>query len=181
MHTCRGSTLRHVRALVQALGGDALSRFEAGLSPAARKTLAADDLPRWKPAPAVAEVLEHAAAVIYPADDQGLRRLGAVLAEQDMRTFNRTVVGITTPAFVLGQMARLWPRYHGRGEACVVKHPSGRRAELVVSGAPELPSAFLEEVAGYLETMVRLAGAKNPVAQIEDRDPRAWRWIITWT
>lgn len=181
MAKCKGTNLVYLRSVFEKRGPEATAAFTSRLSPDELKSFQTAFPITMVQVEEIANIFQHAAAVLYPGDPRGLRRIGYGLAQDNLKGVYRSLLRFATIPFVAGQAAKLWSVYQDRGRARADKDLDRRRVVFTVTDFPELPKAFLEEVAGYLEGVAALTGAKDIRVVPDGSDPEAWRWTVTWS
>lgn len=125
-------------------------------------------------------IFEKAVPLIYPEHQHPFQRLGYDRAKNNLTGLYKFILKVSTPAFVIGQTAKIWKFYYNTGQAFSKINARRKCAEMHVTGFPELPRMFREFTKGYIVGAVELTGAKNIVLEQDDSNPDDWKWIGSW-
>jgi hypothetical protein len=125
-------------------------------------------------------IFEKAAPLLYPEHPQALQCIGYDRAKNNLTGLYKFILKVSTPAFVIGQTAKIWNLYYNMGKASSLIDVRRNRAEMHVTGFPEWPRTFREITSGYIVGAVELTGAKNIRLERDDSDPEDWKWVGSW-
>lgn len=180
MSKTKGTDVAALRKLIQLKGQGFEPTFLAALTPELAK-LYREILPfTWTPVEQQTELYAAAAAALFPGHPEPMRELGRAMAQQTFSGIYKIFLRIPSMSFILSRVAQMWQTYYDAGEASVEEY-TGRSGVLVVRNFPELPRRMREVVCGHLQVLVEATGAKQVRVVLNDRDPAAWRWEVSFT
>jgi hypothetical protein len=133
----------------------------------------------WIPVQQSEKILLAAAAVLFPKDPQGVRRIGAEEAKDNLHGIYRTLLQIASVPRVLQQVAKIWRTYHDEGKAWAKQEPGKKEGYMIVEGYPSLPMTNREVLAGFIAATMEMAGLTNVRVKRDDTNPEAWKWVVT--
>lgn len=169
-----------VVSLRQALRARGLERsiadgLEAPVREHFERALATD----WMAVDEVATIYAAAAPALHPDRALPVRALGRDLARTHLTGIYRVLLRLATAEMIVGQTARLWSTYNGKGQLRVVRSGPGA-ARLVLEDYPEYPAVVRESLCGYIVGAVELTGASNVRVVSEAGAGGAWTFDVTW-
>lgn len=180
MSKTKGTDVAALRRLIQEKGPGSEAAFVASLTPELAG-LYRDILPfTWTPVEKQTELYAAAAAALFPGHPEPMRELGRAMAQQTFSGIYKIFLRIPSMSFILSRVAQMWQTYYDTGEACVEDF-TGKSGALVVRNFPDLPRRMREVVCGHLQVLVEATGAKHVRVVLNDRDPNAWRWEVSFT
>ncbi len=127
-----------------------------------------------------AEILQAAAEALYPGDPQGLQKLGEEVAKINFSGIYKPFLMIASPEFIAKRIAGIWKTFYDQGGAHV-ENFHGKSGTVVATGLPELTSVQRRYICGYMAGVLHLTAVKNIQVVVQEQDPQAWRWLISWT
>jgi len=134
----------------------------------------------WVPIEIITKMSVASAPLLYPHDDDPLKRVGRELARDNFTGVYSFLVRFLTVPFLIQQTAKLWRTYHQAGEGRSTR-VSENEVNFEVLGYPDLPERFRHQTAGFVQEAVSMTGVSNVVVNKTDDDPQCWRWNIRWT
>jgi len=176
----KGTGINWLRELIEAKGPDAEQAVAKALSP--------EDYKAYRTAMPISWVTEEAATriylatgkVLFPSHTNPLHEVGRGMAKANMTGIYSFLMQFATVPFLMKQASRLWRTYHDTGEPSVVETKGEKRVAFIVTGLPQLPADMRQVLRGYLFGLSELVGVKNTAVALDERDPNAWKWDITW-
>jgi hypothetical protein len=151
------ASVRYVR---ERFGADALARVLARLAPDERQALAEGVLASsWYAMPLLLRFMQAAEAELAADEPEVIRRMGGASAEYGVTGVYKIFFKVGSPEFIIGRAARVFGSYYDTGSIRVVESRAGR-AVLDLAGFEGAPQ-FCQRILGWMETTVRMAGARN--------------------
>jgi hypothetical protein len=140
------------------------------------KTVAATS---WMPIEAGFEIYAKAAAFLYPQDPKPARRLGYEVNRIQLKGIYKVFIRFASIEYIIKRVSQMWNTYYDAGEACL-ENFGETGGNLVVKKFPELAATQREYVAGFIQGILEMSGVANVQVQLQNQDPMAWRWFITF-
>lgn len=152
------------------------------------QTLSAGDYRIYRTAMPISWVSEETATRIYRAAGQALFpnhqdqlfQVGRGMAKANITGIYSFLVQFATIPYLMKQASRLWRTYHDTGEPQAIEAKGEKRVSFIVAGFPQLPQDMRQVLKGYLHGLSELVGVKNAAVTLNEEDPNAWVWEITW-
>lgn len=169
-----------VVSLRQALRARGLERAVAdGLEPTVREHFEGALATDWMPVDEVATIYAIAAPLLHPDRALPVRALGRDLARTHLTGIYRVLLRLATAEMIVGQTARLWSTYNGKGALRVLSNKHGA-TRLVLEDYPEYPPVVRESLCGYIVGAVELTGAADVRVVAEEGPEGAWFFDVSW-
>jgi hypothetical protein len=175
----RASGIIYIRTRMKELGPLSENKFLEQLSQEDAEVYRTVLQITFVPLEIVIRIYDAAVAVLYPDQENALRRLGYEISLDNFKGIYRSLVGLATVSFLVRRGAMIWRRYHSLGNASARKIKNENKVIFEVTDYPELPEKTREVLCGYLEGMAVLARA-NFAAVRRGGNPTCWRWTIEW-
>jgi hypothetical protein len=134
----------------------------------------------WYPIELMTTIYENAALVLYAGQAKPKRQLGHAMASHTYSTIYKLLLRIPSAQFVVSRAAQIWDSFYDKGQVTIENFNSKTGGDMVVREFPELNDTFRDLVCGHLVYLMESNGIKNIKAAIDDTDPQAWRWSLTW-
>jgi hypothetical protein len=179
MNGYKGTGVDFVRKLLKARGADAAA-LEQKLSPSDTETFHSATTMSWVPAETAVRIFAAAAELLYPGDPRGVFELNRLMAKDNMSGIYRILLRVVSVPVLMARAAKLWSTYHSRGRGRAEGDPEDRAGTFIVEDYPECPLGLLPFIAGFLQGVLEMAGAKNINVAIDSSNPHQWRWRVTW-
>ncbi len=179
MARVKASGIMTVRQLLAQRGAELLRAFTARLSPETLKAFQTAVATSWISFPAEAEIFDAAAALLFPGDGQGLRKLGAAVAQIQFTGVYKAFLMVASVSFIVKRVATIWNTIYDSGQARV-ENLTNRGGVLVATGLPDQLPTQREYICGFLTRLLEFAGAKNIRVTKLENDPQAWKWLFAW-
>jgi hypothetical protein len=183
MHKVKGTGIMVVKKLVQDQGAEAERKV--------RERLSAYSLNIWNSTTLALSWVEDELAIpgsilyesalrLFPGDAKtALTALGKTMAKEGLPVFYKMFIRIPTPQFVYKSVAQLWRRFYFDGDA-VVENLGPKEATFVLRNFPDYNENMRTYMKGYLFGMGDLLGLKNMEVKMDESNPQAWKWAMTW-
>lgn len=176
----KGTGISWLRESIEAKGTDAEQAMAKALSP--------DDFKAYRTAMPISWVTEEAATrifkaggdVLFPSHKNSLYEVGRGMAKANITGIYSFLVQFATIPFLMKQASRLWRTYHDTGEPQAIEAKGEKRVSFIVAGFPQLPKDMRQVLRGYLHGLSDLVGVKNASVSLNESDPNAWVWEVTW-
>jgi hypothetical protein len=179
MANVRGTSISTLRKILQTAGPDSERVFLASLTPDLLDLYKHALHATWTPIEKQIRLYLAAAKVLFPGRPQPLHWLGRELADKIYSGIFRIFLRIPSVSFVLSKHAQIWAMYFDQGEART-ENVTRRGGDMVVAGFASLPREMREIVGGHISVLLERAGAAEVRVVLDDADPEAWRWKVTW-
>ncbi|MCD4813887.1 DUF2378 family protein [bacterium] len=176
----RGVGIVFLRNFIKAHGSTIEEKFIQGLNEEQNSIFLDASNNNWVPVPATEKLFEQAARLLYPGDQNAYRHLGRERAKENFSGIYKSLLKITTIAFIIKRAAKVWEASYEKGHARVEKNKDENRAIFIVEDYPEFSPVMMEVGCGYIEGVVGLSSAENIQVNKDVSDPQAWKWHITW-
>jgi uncharacterized protein (TIGR02265 family) len=177
---CKGTNLIYLRKLLQDRGPEAEAAFRQWF-PLQEQEVFRSAMPvSWVPVELMARYFQAAAEVAFPGDPLGLRKVGAGIARDNLNGVYKILLRVVSVPVLIQQSAKIWSVYQEKGLPSV-QRDGDHAGSFMVTDFPDLPPAFREQIAGYLEALLEMSGARDPRVKVDERDPQAWTWRISWS
>ena len=89
------------------------------------------------------------------------RRIGATNANRDLPRFFKVLISLGSPKQVFSLFGFMWKFYHDTGHPQILKHDK-TSLKVEVVGYEDACEEFCNDIAGYLEVMLKMIKLKNP-------------------
>ncbi len=180
MPNTKGTDVVALRKIFRERGGDVEKSFLDRLPEELQRMYKEIVHTTWSPVEKQAELYAHAAEALFPGNPDGLRLLGQEMARRSYSGVYRIFLRLPTVDFIINRVAQVWGTYYDQGEACIEDF-QGQGGVFVVRNFPELPRKMREVICGHLTVILEATGAHQISVTLQDQDPKAWRWRISWT
>jgi hypothetical protein len=180
MANYKGVSIVFVRKQIQAAGADVEQQLLQRLDPTEQDSYWHTLSSLWLPIPIAQNIIENAVALLYPASSQGFEKLGAARAQDNLNGIYKTLLRVSTVAFVMSQAAKFWSVSYDQGNARAEKVPNHNQGSFIVTGYPELPECFRRLTTGYIGQTLRMTPAKNITVKHDPTNASEWRWNAQW-
>jgi hypothetical protein len=176
----KGTDIVTIRGLLKEKSATAFQDCCNRLSPEAKRTFEMAVSTLWIPNALGTEIMEQAAAILYPDCKDDLEQLGGACAERAFAGIYQIFLRITSVPFLIKRVPSVWAMYHSVGQATVTVINEKTGAVMIVTGAQDVSVKNLRLVSGFSMRALELAGAKNLHCRLHTDDPKAWRWEFSW-
>lgn len=176
----KGTDLVAIRKMLGKKGEDVQERFIAQLSAESAKLFKNIIPSHWVPNALATEMMEKAAKILFPHDNDDLEKLGGACAEQAFTGIYRAFLSLTTVPFLIKNVPLVWSMYHSVGKAAVTVREDKQGATLVVKGASGVMVNNLRLVGGFSARALEMAGAKSVTFKLNTSDPENRIWTFNW-
>ncbi len=149
------------------------------LSPELQKIYLTAVTTSWTPEELQGEFYTACADIIFPNDIEPLVSLGKLIAEYTYHGVYKIFLRIPKMDFVIKRWPAIWQVHHDSGKPFYENYRDGH-IELVVTGLPVLPKSTRYVICGHMLKITELVGIKSCQVVHEDRNPDAWRWLLSW-
>ncbi len=133
----------------------------------------------WTSLDGITRIHETAARQLFPGEADPMRRLGQLIARRVYSGVYSVFLRIPSIPLVLSRTASIWHTYFDAGTAGIEKVGS-HAVNLVVRDFPTLTPGLRSFICGHVSAILELAGAKEVNVVLDETDPQAWRWRVTW-
>lgn len=176
----KGTGISWLREEIESKGPEA----EQGIAQA----LSSEDFRIYRTAMPISWVTEEAATriylaagkVLFPNHKNCLYEVGRGMAKANITGIYSFLVQFATIPFLMKQASRLWRTYHDTGEPQAIEVKGEKRVSFIVAGFPQLPADMRQVLRGYLHGLSDLVGVRNASVTLNETNPNAWVWEITW-
>jgi hypothetical protein len=176
----KGSTLVFARRLIQAKGIDERALWSK-LRPEDVQVCKAATASSWAPVEPSGRIVRAAGELAFPGNPDPEREFGRQMAREQMGGgILRLLVRVITVGMVVDQAVRMWGNFHTHGRLNAEPGAVGRAVDLVVEDYARLPADMRLMIAGYIQGLIEMTGARHVVVKTDFGDPRAWRWNVSW-
>ncbi len=134
----------------------------------------------WTPEQLQGQFYEACADVIFPGHPERYILLGKLIAEATYSGVYKIFLRIPKMEFVIKRWPVIWQVHHDTGKPSYQNYREGH-IEFTVEDLPVLPAATRYVVCGHILKITELVGVKSCQVIHEDKDPHAWRWLVSWT
>ena len=117
----KGAGIAYLRKKIREKGEAAENRLLVQLSPDEKDCFRTALAVNWIPAHTATIIYQKAIPIVYPDDSDGLVQLGKEIARENFTGMHRLLFSVTTVPFLIGQMGRIWHKYHQKGKPTIVK------------------------------------------------------------
>lgn len=171
----KGTNYCHItKTLIRRRGGDLEARFLEQLTPEERRFHDTALATTWLDAAMASRLLARAGKLLFPAMKKPLYECGRLEAREHLSTgVYRVLVPFLSVDMVVAQTAKIWSKYHDRGEARSERIGPGH-TDVIVTGYPELSPELRDVVAGYVAGAMEIAGARAVHVTLDESDPDNW-------
>ena len=158
----KGAAWKPIIAYVTAMfGEEALKRVLDSVSPECYEIAHERVLVNnWYDIHLIEEFITAADRILGTGDLDIARKMGAYSAEFGIKSVYKIFMKVGTPTFVLKRAPLIWNRYYSRGEA-EMRTLQAKQAVLRLTDMGPLSAVTCIRVTGWMETTLRLTGAKN--------------------
>ena len=105
-------------------------------------------------------LLVAADQVLGSGDYRIVREIGSFDAEENLHGIYQAFLKMMNVKSIISQSGLIWKRYYDAGTMKVIRLEKDQ-AEMQLSGFPGLPLHHEEELIGWMQTALKLSGAKN--------------------
>jgi hypothetical protein len=183
MSKLKGTDITTIRSLFQNLGGGKENELKNKLSPENYKVYKNTLSVSWVPVKAAAAIMAAAGQVLYPKHANGVWEMGRECAHDNLKDEGIYTVLFKDPSVrgIFSQGTKIWETFYDTGKPVMeMCDEENHKFVFCVKDDPELTPVNLDFVAGYIEGMFEIAGKKDIQIKIENKDPNARRWHVTW-
>jgi hypothetical protein len=120
-----------------------------------------------------------AAPILFPNDPYPIRKLGQAIAKKVYSGVYKLFVRIPSRAFIVKRAAQIWTTHFDTGKGTMLDIKSNSM-DFVISDFPEMPVELRELSCGHLAILLNYTGAKNIQVDLNEEDPNAWLFKLTW-
>ncbi len=180
MNKIKGASIVMIKKVVQDRGFSFEKDYLPRLMPQCRedfKRLAVS----WLDLPMVKEgshLYEAAQLLFKGSEEQNLFDLGLATAKETPM-FYKIFLSIPTKEYVLKKFDKLWRSYYGTG-AMTLENFGSKGCSLVLRDFPDYPVFLRLFMKGWLTGFLALIKLKITKVDLEDKDPKAIKWHLTW-
>ena len=182
MGKIKGTRYVTLRKMVRERGPEFEKRFLEKLDPVERQRYL-NMLPlSWVPLDEIPDghdVVSAAADLFFPNDPQGIQKVAARIAKENLSGIYRIFMQIPKVEFVIKRVVKLWRTYNSQGDP-EIENFTGHSGRLVVRNYPDMPAMQRVYLEGYIGGVMELSRAKNYIVKTIESDPQAWTWEISW-
>ncbi len=179
MKTLKATDIITLRKILREKGGDCEKDMVGRLSAESRSAYENVMATSWISQAVEKEIMESCLREIFPGEPQGFRQLGKLLAQHNLTGVYKVFLRIPTIEFIMKRVGELWRMFFQKGSA-QVEIVAPHKGLLTVSGYADLMPYQRELVAGYIQGIMGLAGARQVQTILLPSDASAWKWEITW-
>jgi hypothetical protein len=176
----KGTDIVTIRTLLKEKSETVYQDCCSRLSPEAKRTFEIAVSTLWIPNALGTEIMEQAAAILYPDCKDDLEQLGRACAERAFTGIYQVFLRIASVPFLLKRVPTVWAMYQSVGQATVTLRDEKTGGVMIVTGAQDVSVKNLRLVSGFSLRALELAGAKNLQCRLYTDDPKAWRWEFFW-
>jgi hypothetical protein len=134
----------------------------------------------WVPLNYANRIFEKAAQLVFPGDQDGLRKLGRENGKDHMSGIYKIILRVISPKNIADTYCKNWKIYHDTGTPKAEVDISGKKIVLILENHPDYPRSFGLEAMGYMEYALESVGIKNLSAEYDDSNPASRKWIFCW-
>jgi uncharacterized protein (TIGR02265 family) len=179
MASTKGTDVVSLRNELRDRGPAVEGAVVARLSPEQRQLYERGLASDWNDVELQMGVYLAAATTLFPTAGMPMRELGRVLGARTYRGVYRVFLRFPTVEFIVGRAASMWSTFYDTGHGEVEKLGPNRLA-FVVRGFPGMPRPMREMAIGHIEVLLEATGAKSPDVRLQDSEPDALRYEISW-
>jgi hypothetical protein len=169
-----------VRSLVEQHGPAAQEQISRSLSSTDYEVFRSALPMSWIPLEMALRIYEAAGQILFAREPDALFEIGRGMAKANITTIYKAFIRIATIPYVMSQVARLWRTYHDTGEASAERGSVAKEVFFVVRDYPGLSAQMRKLLRGYVTGVTELVGLRNVAVELDESDPSAWKWRITW-
>ncbi len=125
-------------------------------------------------------LLEAFGPVLFPTAVDPVFEIGRGQARNDMTGIYRILLKVATVPMVINRAATLFGTYHKTGKASLEHVDGEKRGAFFINEYPDLSDGIRRTVGGYIMGLLELTGVKEIKVHLNDSNPNAWRWDISW-
>jgi uncharacterized protein (TIGR02265 family) len=133
----------------------------------------------WNEIDQQTQLYHQAAHLLFPAHPHALHQLGRTIAQQVYTGIYRVLLRIPSTEFLIGQGERVWRTYFDEGKFGI-KRLGPQKLEVIISDFPDLPKDLRDYIAGHIQALLELAGAKGISVMAEAQSSQPWCWQVSW-
>lgn len=179
MPKIKGTNIVTLKKIFQKAGPDTEDKFLAKLSEKEADIFKAIISTSWTPIELQARFYELAAQTLYPGSPNGMDKLFIEMAENAYSGVYKIFLKIPSTQFILKRAANLWATYYDSGNA-MVENNTDDSFDFIVSEFPELPEILRKAVTANIKVLNQMTGLKNAKIVENWKNPKEWRWQVTW-
>ena len=163
----RGVVLKTYREILKERFGEAgYAQVLKGLHDETREILVGMVIAtEWYPNRLIVDLYETIVRVHYDGKPEGIRELGKLSAQRDLRGVFKIFVVVVSPQYLVSKTASVWSRYFDHGKVEITDQKKGfcrGRFTAVCSRS----TAFWQEILGSCMGAIEAAGGKNAAPTI---------------
>jgi hypothetical protein len=115
---------------------------------------------------------EAMAKFIFPEEPEAtnLCKLGSFMAKLDLNGLTKLLLKVTSVAYAVQQATVIWHSYHDQGEPFVQQHGKNHLRFLVFD-YPDLPPRYSMVLAGWIQGLLEICGAKHTKVTLRQAIP----------
>lgn len=119
----------------------------------------------WYPNRMIVDLYETIVRVHYAGKPEGIRELGKISSQRDLRGVFKIFVVVVSPQYLVSKTASVWSRYFDHGKVEITDQRRGFcRGKF--TGVQSRSEAFWQEILGSCIGAIEAAGGKNAVPAI---------------
>jgi hypothetical protein len=179
MARIKGTNLVVLRETIKARGFEFETTFQNSLTPTQRQLYETVMATSWSPIELQMDIYLAAIKLLLPNHPNPRRELGRLLSQKAYKGIYKVFFRIPGVSYVIARAAEVWNTYYDTG-AGEIEHATPNSADFVVFDFPDLPAPMREIAAGNMIAIVELAGGKNCRIELDESNPKAWRWMVKW-
>jgi len=176
----KGTGIAWLREEIENKGAEAEQDMAKALSPEDFRIYRTAMPISWVSEEAAVRIYLAAGKILFPNHINPLHEVGRGMAKANITGVYSFLVQFATIPYLIKQASRLWRTYHDTGQPQAVEFKGEKRVLFKVSGFPQMPPDMRQVLCGYLAGLSDLVGVKNPKVSLDEKDPNAWMWEITW-
>lgn len=163
----RGVVLKTYRELLRERFGEAGYADVLGALQPATQSILRDMIiaTEWYPNALIVDLYETIVRIHYDGNAEGIRELGKLSAQRDLRGVFKIFVVVVSPQYLVSKTASVWSRYFDHGKVEIRDQRKGfcrGRFTNVLSRS----AVFWQEILGSCIGAIEAAGGKNAVPTI---------------
>ncbi len=133
----------------------------------------------WLPIETYTKIICAAAPLVFPGAANAVHELGRLLTPQTLNFVYKVFIRIPKVSFLAKRSAFIWRSYYQKGNAEAID-ATETSITLVVKNFPELSKTMRHSIAGSVQGIIELTDAINVKVLLDERNPDAWGFKISW-
>jgi hypothetical protein len=134
----------------------------------------------WISAELGGRFMDAGAHALFPDAPDPVWEFSRQQAHDNITGIYKIILRVVTVPIVISKAARVWGTYHRKGKATVSRVDGENRASFIAEEYPKLPDVLRRSVTGYTTGLLELTGAEDIEVALDDSNPDALRWDVTW-